>query len=96
MYDFIDINTLSEQLSKAIVQSEVDGIINCCTGVPMTLADRVEKFILDNGLNIKLEYGAYPDRPYDSKIIYGDSTKINQILNKSLSNDDIRIRKREY
>lgn len=82
MYDFIDINELSEQLSKAVMQSEVSGIINCCTGEPRTLADRVEQYIVDNGLNIKLEYGAYPDRPYDSRIIYGDATKINNIKKK--------------
>lgn len=44
------------------------------------LKDKVEAFIKEKGLPIKLKYGAFPDRPYDSKIIYGDSTKINKIL----------------
>jgi dTDP-6-deoxy-L-talose 4-dehydrogenase (NAD+) len=46
------------------------------------LAERVEQFIEDNGLDIKLEYGAFPDRPYDSPCEYGDSTKINEILKR--------------
>lgn len=79
MYDFIDIKELSEQLSLAVIQSEVDGIINCCSGKPMTLGERVENFIKDNNLDIELQYGAFPDRPYDSKIIYGDNTKIETI-----------------
>ena len=29
-----------------------------------------------------VKYGAFPERPYDSKIIYGDNTKIQQILDK--------------
>ena len=46
----------------------------------MSLADRVEQFIKEHNLDIKLEYGAFPDRPYDSPCVFGDSSKINQIL----------------
>ncbi len=34
----------------------------------------------EHDLNITLEYGAFPDRPYDSPGIWGDATKIQQIL----------------
>ena len=61
-------------------QDEVNGVINCCTGEPVTLAERVEKYIKDNNLNIKLDYGAFPDRPYDSPGVWGDATKIRRIL----------------
>ncbi|MDE7432405.1 MAG: NAD(P)-dependent oxidoreductase [Lachnospiraceae bacterium] len=80
MYDFISIDELARQIACAGVQTEVDGIINCCTGRPMSLADRVEQFILDNHFSIKLEYGAFPDRPYDSPGVWGDAEKINRIL----------------
>ncbi len=49
----------------------------------MRLADRVEQFIMDNNLSIKLDYGKFPDRPYDSSCKYGDATKINDILDSS-------------
>ena len=62
------------------MQDEVLGIIECCTGKPMKLADRVEKFITDNGYSISLAYGTFPDRPYDSKAVWGDSRKIDKIL----------------
>jgi dTDP-6-deoxy-L-talose 4-dehydrogenase (NAD+) len=41
-----------------------------------------EKFIKDNKLNIKLQYGAFPDRAYDSPGVWGDATKIQKILSK--------------
>ena len=44
-YDFIDVEKLSDMLSAAVMQTEVDGVINCCTGKPMSLAERVENFI---------------------------------------------------
>lgn len=81
-YDFITVEELANQVSAAIMQKEVTGIINCCSGKPVSLADRVEQFIIDNKLDIKLEYGAFPDRPYDSPCIYGDPKKINEILSK--------------
>jgi len=43
-------------------------------------ADRVEAYIRENDLDITLEYGAFPDRPYDSPGVWGDATKIRQIL----------------
>ena len=81
-YDFISVEELANQLSAAVMQKEVTGIINCCTGKPMSLADRVELFIKGQNLDIMLEYGAFPDRPYDSPCIYGDNEKIFKILNR--------------
>ena len=81
-YDFITVNELANQLSAAVMQKDVSGIINCCTGKPLSLADRVEQFIEEHDLDIALEYGAFPDRPYDSPCEYGDNTKIQIILNK--------------
>ncbi|MFR8844212.1 MAG: hypothetical protein ACLVGL_03665 [Waltera sp.] len=64
-------------------QSKINGIINICSGRPEKLSDRVERFIKENDYDIKLEYGAFPDRPYDSKAVWGNSQKIEQILEQS-------------
>lgn len=79
-FDFIDYDVFCEQVSKSIGQKEVNGIINICSGYPEKLADRVERFILDNNLNISLQYGAFPERPYDSKAVWGDYSKIGRIM----------------
>ena len=79
-YDFIDLERLSKMIVAASVQNEVNGIINVCTGKPQSLADRVEQFLRDKNYRIKLDYGAFPDRPYDSPGVWGDPAKINQIL----------------
>lgn len=82
-YDFISIDTLAEQISNVVCQSETNGIINCCSGLPISLAEKIEWYISYNKLPIKLEYGKFPERPYDSPCVYGDSTKINQIMSKN-------------
>ena len=81
-YDFIDYDIFCHQIAAAISQNEITGIINCCSGKPMKLADRVEQFIKENGYDIKLKYGAFPDRPYDSKAIWGNNEKITKILDR--------------
>ena len=81
-YDFINVDELASQISKAVTQTEISGIINCCSGNPITLAERVECFIKEHDLKIRLNYGAFPDRPYDSPVIYGDNHKIQRILSK--------------
>ena len=81
-YDFTKVDKLADMIARTVIQKDVCGIINCCTGVPISLAEQVECFIKEHELNIKLEYGAFPDRPYDSPCVYGDPTKINEIIGK--------------
>lgn len=78
-YDFIDYPDFCLKVAEAVEQDDVMGVINICSGWPEKLADRVERFIEENGYAIKLEYGAFPDRPYDSKAVWGDSSKIDII-----------------
>lgn len=79
-FDFISYNEFCRQVATSVEQDEVLGIINCCSGYPMRLGERVEQFIYESGYKIKLEYGAFPPRPYDSKAIWGDNSKICRIM----------------
>ena len=78
-YDFID---FCMQVASVVGQDEVNGIINIGSGRPEKLADRVERFIKENNYHIQLKYGAFPDRPYDSKAVWGDGSKIAKIMGK--------------
>ncbi len=80
-YDFIDYNVFCEQVASVVEQNAINGIINCCSGMPEKLSDRVERFIKDNGYRILLQYGAFPERPYDSKAVWGNDSKIQMVLN---------------
>lgn len=84
-YDFIDYDEFCVQIANVVINNDVTGIINCCSGKPESLAARVERFIKDNNYNIKLKYGAFPDRPYDSLAVWGDNAKIKQILEENKS-----------
>lgn len=79
-FDFIGYEDFCIQVAAAVQQNSINGIINICSGNPEKLADRVERFIGENGFDIKLQYGSFPDRPYDSKAVWGDAEKIRRIL----------------
>ena len=79
-FDFIDYEDFCEQTARAVEQDEVLGLINICSGYPEKLADMVERFIKENRYEIRLKYGAFPDRPYDSKAVWGDSKKMEVIM----------------
>lgn len=79
-YDFLDYSDFCKQVAAAVGQNKINGIINICSGRPEKLGDRVERFIKDNNFKIKLDYGKFPDRPYDSKAVWGNNNKITSIL----------------
>ena len=79
-YDFIDVDTLAKYIVSASIQNNIDGIINVCSGNPIALKDKVEEFIQRNKLDIRPEYGVFPNRKYDSPCIYGNPEKIRQII----------------
>lgn len=80
LYDFTDVAELGRQIAVAATSTGVTGVLNTCTGDPETLASRVERFISEHDLGLELQYGAFPDRPYDSPGIWGDATAISELM----------------
>lgn len=89
-YDFIKYNDFCKQVAAAVGQNNINGIINIGSGKPEKLADEVERFILEHNYKIKLDYGVYPDRPYDSKAVWGNGSKMNSIIENSYNNKNKR------
>ena len=86
-FDFLNYDLFSKLVADTVSQNKINGIINICSGRPEKLADRVERFIKENNYDIKLQYGVFPDRPYDSKAIWGDDKKIRQIESTVYNNE---------
>lgn len=85
-YDFIEVDDLAKMISACVMQTEIVGIINCCTGRPVRLADKVEEFLKEGRYKIKPAYGTFPDRPYDSPGIWGDNKKIKIVMDQVRQN----------
>ncbi|QCT70594.1 NAD-dependent epimerase/dehydratase family protein [Eubacterium maltosivorans] len=79
-WDFLNYDDFCKQVAATVEQDEINGVVNICSGYPEKLADRVERFIQENNYKIRLKYGAFPDRAYDSKAVWGDNRKIKSIM----------------
>ena len=89
-YDFLKYEDFCKQVVSAALQDDIKGIINCCSGYPQKLADAVEDFIKEKKYPIKLKYGVYPERAYDSKAVWGDAKMINEIMSKEEENGQFK------
>jgi nucleoside-diphosphate-sugar epimerase len=77
LFDFVRVEELGRQIAEVCSQTAVSGVINCCSGEPVSLKTKVLEFIAEHQLRIRPVWGEYPERPYDSKAIWGDVTKLN-------------------
>ncbi|WP_378722467.1 NAD-dependent epimerase/dehydratase family protein [Microbacterium arthrosphaerae] len=82
LYDFIRVEELGRQLAALTDAEDVKGTLSCCSGNPVSLAQQVEQYIADNHLGLTLQYGAFPDRPYDSPGVWGDATIIREVMER--------------
>ena len=80
LYDFQSVHTLAGQIVSAALDRTHPGVVECCSGEPLSLGEAAERFIREHKLRIRLQYGAYPDRPYDSPGMWGNPEKLRAIL----------------
>lgn len=79
-FDFIEINELAKFISLTILQDKVNGIINVCSGKPVSLKEKIIEYTKINNINLKLNWGVFPERESESPCIYGDRTKLDMII----------------
>ncbi len=85
-FDFLPVWELAQQLAAAVLQRQVQGVIECCSGRPVTLREETERLLRERGLHIRPVYGAYPEPP-GPEAIWGSCEKIERIL-KGETGDD--------
>lgn len=79
-FDFIHVKELAHQIAAVVQQDTYSGIINVCSGTPISLGEKMEDFIREHHLQIKLKYNSFPDRIDESPIVYGDNNIIKHIM----------------
>lgn len=78
--DYLPVETVAEYIVKAALQVRVTGIINCCSGVPITINQLVENYLAEKNQAIKLNKGFYPYPDYEPMNFWGDKSKLKKII----------------
>jgi nucleoside-diphosphate-sugar epimerase len=82
--DFLEPVEISDIITRISLQSEVEGIINCCSGKPVKLKDFVMDFLQRNGYSLNLNLGFYPYPDYEPMETWGSVEKLRKVLRRSL------------
>lgn len=80
--DFLPIEKAAEYIVSIAAQKKVKGIINCCSGKPVSVKDFVRDYLQVKKKNIQLNPGYYPYPDYEAMRFWGDNNKLSQVLNK--------------
>jgi len=78
--DYIQINQAAEYMSKIALQNDITGIINCCSGKPISVRRFVEDFFKEHDTDITLNLGYYPYPEFEPLAFWGDTGKLGKII----------------
>jgi nucleoside-diphosphate-sugar epimerase len=78
--DYLSIEKVAGNIVNIALQQNVDGTINCCSGMPISIKEIVEKHMKELGKSIELNLGYYPYTDYEPMHFWGSTEKLKQAL----------------
>ena len=78
--DYLPVEQAADYICKIVLQEKISGIINCCSGAPVSIKALLESRIKDLHADIALNPGYYPYPAYEPMAFWGDSNKIKKII----------------
>ncbi|NTV89623.1 MAG: NAD-dependent epimerase/dehydratase family protein [Clostridiales bacterium] len=78
--DYLPVTEVADKL-VALALSRCDaGIVNLCSGTPVSVRRLVEQWLLENDSAMQLNLGHFPYPNYEPMAFWGDTTKLKQII----------------
>lgn len=78
--DYLSVTEVAKYIALLAVQSKDIGIMNICSGNPISVRRIVETWIIENNWSIKLNLGYYPYSLYEPMAFWGSREKLNNFL----------------
>jgi nucleoside-diphosphate-sugar epimerase len=77
--DYLPVEKVAEYIACIALQNEVGGIINCCSGIPVTVKSLVKNYLKEKKQTIALNLGYYPYADYEPMRFWGSTDRLNLI-----------------
>lgn len=77
--DYLPVEEVARRMALLVDHPECSGIINCCSGKPISVRRLVEQRIAERGAIISLNLGYYPYPDYEPMAFWGKSKKFDAI-----------------
>jgi nucleoside-diphosphate-sugar epimerase len=69
--DYLPVEQMATKIVEFSLDSKLNGIVNCCSGKPISVKRLVEDYVKENKYSIKLNFGYYPYPDYESMAFWG-------------------------
>jgi dTDP-6-deoxy-L-talose 4-dehydrogenase (NAD+) len=86
--DFLPIGNATRILVDLALSGSGEGIVNVCSGSPISIRDLVESWRATQSSSIRLNLGYYPYPDYESMAFWGDNRKLLQLLRRTSFGSD--------
>jgi len=78
--DYLHVKKVADYIVAVSIQNKVQGILNCCSGNPISVLRQVKKILGKNESSIRLNLGYYPYPDYEPMAFWGDNNKLLEIF----------------
>jgi len=78
--DYLPVEDVARAIVSLALQNRHHGVVNVCSGRPVSVRALVEGWIRDHGWSITPEYGHYPYPDWEPMEFWGDRTKLDRCL----------------
>lgn len=89
--DYLAIETAVGYLASILQQRDFNGVINCCSGLPVSVRALVEKRLHERGATLALNLGHYPYAAHEPMAFWGCSDRLNELLLKETTSRSIGL-----
>jgi nucleoside-diphosphate-sugar epimerase len=79
--DYLPIGSVADNIIHTALQQNVSGVINCCSGQPISVRSLVEQFMQERHYQLTLNLGYYPYPDYEPLAFWGNNQKLQTLIN---------------
>ena len=78
--DYLPVNEVAARCVTLLEHPECHGVVNVCSGEPISVLRLVERHLASRGASIQLNLGHYPYPANEPMAFWGDASRLEAIL----------------
>lgn len=82
--DYLPVTRVAEYLVRMVENPIIDGIVNVCSGNPISVRQFVENYLSERNARIQLNFGRYPYPDYEPMSFWGCTARLDS-LNETIN-----------
>jgi dTDP-6-deoxy-L-talose 4-dehydrogenase (NAD+) len=81
--DYLPVHQVASHLAVIVENREFNGMVNVCSGKPISVRRLVESRIAERQAGIRLNLGHYPYPDYEPMAFWGDASRLQALTERS-------------